>query len=109
MPPWIKIAQQTELYIAISLVLLCIDISELKPLAPRALFVSWIDTPSLFMVVAYVGWRWMDIDKQTSIIMSGATFICGSSAAIALGSALGKRKPPLQRKPPLIGSYIYPF
>ncbi|KAI8337724.1 hypothetical protein BC941DRAFT_396692 [Chlamydoabsidia padenii] len=89
MPPWIKIAQQTELYIAISLVLLCIDISELKPLAPRALFVSWIDTPSLFMVVAFIGWRWMGIDKQTSIIMSGATFICGSSAAIALGSALG--------------------
>ncbi|ORZ17693.1 hypothetical protein BCR42DRAFT_460331 [Absidia repens] len=88
-PPWLKIAQQTELYIAISLVLLCIDISELKPLAPRALFVSWIDTPSLFMVVAFIGWRWLDIDKQTSIIMSGATFICGSSAAIALGSALG--------------------
>lgn len=96
LPPWIKIAQQTELYIAISLVLLCIDISELKPLAPRALFVSWIDTPSLFMVVAYIGWRWMDIDKQTAIIMSGATFICGSSAAIALGSALGERKTPQQ-------------
>ncbi|KAI8328496.1 hypothetical protein BC941DRAFT_363739 [Chlamydoabsidia padenii] len=89
LPPWIKIAQQTELYIAISLVLLCIDISVLKPLAPRALFVSWIDTPTLFMVVAFIGWRWLDIDKQTSIIMSGATFICGSSAAIALGSALG--------------------
>ncbi|CAO3598560.1 unnamed protein product [Absidia cylindrospora] len=88
-PPWLKIAQQTELYIAISLVLLCIDISELKPLAPRALFVSWIDTPTLFMAVAFIGWRWLDIDKQTSIIMSGATFICGSSAAIALGSALG--------------------
>ncbi|ORZ12287.1 hypothetical protein BCR42DRAFT_331753 [Absidia repens] len=89
LPPWIKIAQQTELYIAISLVLLCIDISVLKPLAPRALFVSWIDTPTLFMLVAFIGWRWLDIDKQTSIIMSGATFICGSSAAIALGSALG--------------------
>ncbi|KAI8092740.1 uncharacterized protein BX664DRAFT_328023 [Halteromyces radiatus] len=89
LPHWIKIAQQTELYIAISLVLLCIDIAVLKPLAPRALFVSWLDTPTLFMVVAFIGWRYLDIDKQTSIIMSGATFICGSSAAIALGSAMG--------------------
>ncbi|CAO3623802.1 unnamed protein product [Cunninghamella blakesleeana] len=87
--PWLKIAQQTELYIAISLVLLCIDFSVLKPLAPRALFVSWIDTPTLFMLVAWIGWRFMDIDKQTSIIMSGATFICGSSAAIALGASMG--------------------
>ncbi|KAI7895033.1 uncharacterized protein EV154DRAFT_496750 [Mucor mucedo] len=88
-PPWLKIAQQTELYIAISLVLLCIDISVLRPLAPRALFVSWIDTPTLFLVVAYFGWKVLKIDTQTAIIMSGATFICGSSAAIALGASMG--------------------
>lgn len=89
LPTFLKVAQQTELYIAISLVLLCIDISVLKPLAPRALFVSWIDTPLLFMVVALAGWRLLHIDLQTSIILSGATFICGSSAAIALGSSMG--------------------
>ncbi|CAO3668627.1 hypothetical protein G6F70_007617 [Rhizopus microsporus] len=89
LPPWLKIAQQTEPYIAISLVLLCIDISVLKPLAPRALFVSWIDTPTLFMIVAYFGWKILKIDTQTAIIMSGATFICGSSAAIALGASMG--------------------
>ncbi|KAI8073087.1 hypothetical protein BC940DRAFT_364192 [Gongronella butleri] len=89
LPPWLKIAQQTELYISISLVLLCIDITVLRPLAPRALFVSWIDTPTLFLAVAYIGWHFLDIDKQTSIIMSGATFICGSSAAIALGASMG--------------------
>lgn len=89
LPPWLKIAQQTELYIAVSLVLLCIDITVLRPLAPRALFVSWIDTPTLFMVVAYFGYKVLKIDMQTAIIMSGATFICGSSAAIALGGAIG--------------------
>ncbi|KAG1468337.1 hypothetical protein G6F56_003886 [Rhizopus delemar] len=88
-PAWLKVALQTELYIAISLVLLCIDMSVLRPLAPRALFVSWIDTPTLFMVVAFFGWRVLKIDTQTAIIMSGATFICGSSAAIALGSSMG--------------------
>ncbi|KAG0202338.1 hypothetical protein BGX28_005126 [Mortierella sp. GBA30] len=86
--PWLKVAQQTELYIAISLVLLCINFTVLKPLAPRALFVSWIDTPSLFVVVAMMGVSWLKIDFQTSMIMSGATFICGSSAAIALASSL---------------------
>ncbi|KAG0039963.1 hypothetical protein BGZ82_005934 [Podila clonocystis] len=89
LPAWLKVAQQTELYIAISLVLLCIDIAVLKPLAPRALFVSWIDTPTLFVLVALVGTTWLRIDLQTSMIMSGATFICGSSAAIALSASLG--------------------
>ncbi|KAF9908808.1 hypothetical protein EC991_009511 [Linnemannia zychae] len=87
--PWLKVAQQTELYIAISLVLLCIDFTVLKPLAPRALFVSWIDTPTLFVVVAMLGVSWLKIDLQTAMIMSGATFICGSSAAIALSASLG--------------------
>ncbi|KAI9251752.1 hypothetical protein BDA99DRAFT_444255 [Phascolomyces articulosus] len=89
LPGYLKVAQQTELYIAVSLVLLCIDISVLRPLAPRALFVSWIDTPLLFMVVAWVGWTVLKIDRQTAIILSGATFICGSSAAIALGASMG--------------------
>ncbi|KAI7848325.1 hypothetical protein BDC45DRAFT_547266 [Circinella umbellata] len=89
LPGYLKVAQQTELYIAASLVLLCIDISVLRPLAPRALFVSWLDTPLLFMVIAWVGWRVLKIDRQTAIILSGATFICGSSAAIALGASMG--------------------
>ncbi|KAF9930272.1 hypothetical protein FBU30_000692 [Linnemannia zychae] len=88
LPPWLKIAQQTELYIAISLVLLCIDFTVLRPLAPRALFVSWIDTPTLFVAVAMLGVSWLKIDLQTAMIMSGATFICGSSAAIALAASL---------------------
>jgi uncharacterized membrane protein YadS len=58
-------------------------------LAPRALFVSWIDTPTLFVVVAIMGVSWLKIDLQTAMIMSGATFICGSSAAIALSASLG--------------------
>ncbi|KAF9194544.1 hypothetical protein BGZ51_009107 [Haplosporangium sp. Z 767] len=89
LPAWLKVAQQTELYIAISLVLLCIDVAVLRPLAPRALFVSWIDTPSLFVLVALIGTTWLRIDLQTAMIMSGATFICGSSAAIALSASLG--------------------
>jgi len=66
-----------------------IDFEVLKPLAPRALFVSWIDTPTLFVVVAIIGTSWLKIDLQTAMIMSGATFICGSSAAIALAASLG--------------------
>ncbi|KAG0309813.1 hypothetical protein BGZ98_007547 [Dissophora globulifera] len=89
LPPWLKVAQQTELYIAISLVLLCIDFSVLKPLAPRAIFVSWLDTPALFVLVALIGTTWLRIDLQSAMIMSGATFICGSSAAIALSASLG--------------------
>ncbi|KAL1917904.1 uncharacterized protein VTP21DRAFT_3738 [Calcarisporiella thermophila] len=89
-PRWLKIAMQTELYISISLVLLCIDISVLKPLASRAIFVSWIDTPLLFPLMAYfVGYKWLRIDIQLAIIMAGASIICGSSAAVALAASLG--------------------
>ncbi|RUS20886.1 hypothetical protein BC937DRAFT_94141 [Endogone sp. FLAS-F59071] len=89
LPLWLKVAQQTELYIAISLVLLCIDMSVLRPIAPRALFVSWLDTPTMFIAVAFVGYKYLKIDLQSSVIMSGATFICGSSAAVALATSIG--------------------
>lgn len=39
-----------------------------------------------------MGTAWLKIDLQTSMIMSGATFICGSSAAIALAASLGAGK-----------------
>ncbi|RUS30304.1 hypothetical protein BC938DRAFT_479577 [Jimgerdemannia flammicorona] len=89
LPPWLKVAQQTELYIAISLVLLCIDMSVLRPLAPRAVFVSWLDTPTMFISIAFVGYKYLKIDLHNAIIMSGATFICGSSAAVALAASIG--------------------
>ncbi|ORX89911.1 hypothetical protein K493DRAFT_232096 [Basidiobolus meristosporus CBS 931.73] len=88
MPAWLKIVHQTEFYIAISLVLLCIDFHILGPLAPKALLVSWIDTPIGFILVSWLGYHYMKIDLEFATITSGATFICGSSAAIALGNSI---------------------
>lgn len=91
-PVWLKVAQQTELYIATSLVLLLIDFSELKPLATRALLVSWIDTPVLFVLMSYVGHRVFGLAMPQSLIMSACALVCGSSAAMAIAAAMSLKK-----------------
>jgi uncharacterized membrane protein YadS len=91
-PAYLKIAQQTELYIATSLVLLFIDMKELAPLASHAFVVSWIDTPVIFVAMSIVGWKLFRFPLPDSIIVSGMTVVCGSSAAIALAAAMSLKK-----------------
>ncbi|KJE97090.1 hypothetical protein CAOG_07561 [Capsaspora owczarzaki ATCC 30864] len=91
-PKWVAISMQTELYIATSLVLLCIDFSVLGPLAPRAIVVAWIDTPIFFILMSFFGFYVLGINIHSAIIMAGTALICGSSAAIALTVALNVRK-----------------
>jgi uncharacterized membrane protein YadS len=88
----LKIAQETEIYIATSLVLFLINIDELALLARNAFLVSWIDTPVLFVLSSAIGSRFFKLEIKDSIIVSGMTLICGSSAAIALASAVGAPK-----------------
>ena len=88
---WIKAAQQTELYIAVSLVMLCINIDQLSQLASKALLVSYVDTPILFIFCAMIGIYIMKMDRESAIILSGATLICGSSAAVALATSVGAK------------------
>ncbi|TPX53997.1 hypothetical protein SeMB42_g00512 [Synchytrium endobioticum] len=77
--------------------IILIGFSVLSPLIGRAVIVSWIDTPILSVMVSALVWWALKLDLQLSIIMSGATMICGSSAAMALSSSMGAtRKAELQ-------------
>ena len=67
-PKWIKIAQQTEAYIAVSLVLLLIDINELLQLAFRAVVVACVDTPILVIVMPMIGVLLFKQDRTLVII-----------------------------------------
>lgn len=87
-PTWLKIAQQTELYIASSLVLLLIDLQQLGTLGSRAFLVAWVDTPVLCVLMVYFGWRILKVHITDAIILCSTTLICGSSAAIAMTNAL---------------------
>jgi len=91
-PDWLKITMQTELYIAVSLVLLCVDFSLLLPILPKTLLVCYIDVPILFVVFSWLGWKWLRVDLESSLIMSGAALICGSAAAMAIGKSLDTPK-----------------
>src|SRR3990167_5763637 len=91
-PKWIKIAQQTEAYIAVSLVLLLIDINELLQLAFRAVVVACVDTPILVIVMPMIGVLVFKQDRTLVIITTCVAVICGSSAGMASAAALGLDK-----------------
>lgn len=88
-PNWFDSSLLTEPYIATSLVMLLINSSSLVPLAGKSLFVSWIDTPLLFIVFSFVGVSLFKLDESKSLITSGVALICGSSAGKAIGKAMG--------------------
>lgn len=88
-PPWLKVALQTELYIATSLVLLLVDFTQLAHLGSKAFFVAWIDTPVLTILMTYLGYQFLEISLCDSLIITCTTMICGSSAAMAITSSLG--------------------
>lgn len=79
-PNWFDSSLLTEPYIATSLVMLLINASSLGPLAGKSLFVSWIDTPLLFVVFSFIGVALFKLDESKSLITSGVALICGSSA-----------------------------
>ena len=87
-PSWFKVAQQTELYIATSLVLLLIDFEQLAKLGPRALAISWLDTPILTILMSLVGFKFMGMVLSDAVILCCTTMVCGTSAAIAITAAM---------------------
>ncbi|EAS04291.1 membrane protein, putative (macronuclear) [Tetrahymena thermophila SB210] len=89
----LDLAKQTELYIATSLVLLVINYSDLKTIIGNSVFVAWIDTPILFVLFSYIGVTVFKLRPKQSMILTGCTVICGSSAATAIRNSLkGKEK-----------------
>eukprot|EP00010_Vexillifera_abyssalis_P001750 CAMPEP_0201555562 /NCGR_PEP_ID=MMETSP0173_2-20130828/49808_1 /ASSEMBLY_ACC=CAM_ASM_000268 /TAXON_ID=218659 /ORGANISM="Vexillifera sp., Strain DIVA3 564/2" /LENGTH=267 /DNA_ID=CAMNT_0047967417 /DNA_START=457 /DNA_END=1257 /DNA_ORIENTATION=- len=93
MPIAIRVASQTGLYISISLVLLCVDLSVVKDIIGPSIGVAWIDTPILFVCFSAVGFYLLKIDLHLSILLSGAAVICGTSAAIALATVVSRDSP----------------
>jgi uncharacterized integral membrane protein (TIGR00698 family) len=89
-PPWLRAAARTELFIKTGLVLLGAEILFGKMLQQGAagLGVAWGVTPIVFVFMYFFGTRTLAISSKPLVAtISAATSVCGVSAAIAVGAA----------------------
>ena len=92
-------ASSAEFFIKISVVLLITDVMQLRDIGWQGLCVAGIDTPVTLFLSYKLGLWFMRLsravqpsDKLQCIVMASALTICGSSAAAAVGSAVGTSK-----------------
>jgi uncharacterized integral membrane protein (TIGR00698 family) len=94
-PTWLKPALRSELYIKTGLVLLGAEVlfGNILNLGLPGLFVAWLVTPTVLIVMYLVGTRLMKIGSPALVIViAAATSVCGVSAAIAAAAAARAKK-----------------
>lgn len=78
-----------EFFIKVGVLLLATDMTAIAELGGPGLAVAWVDTLSVLCVFTFIGTKIFKFAWRESIIIVGATCICGSSAATAIAVALG--------------------
>ena len=94
-PARLKPALRSELYIKTGLVLLGAEVlfGNILNLGLPGLFVAWLVTPTVIIVMYLVGTRLMKIGSPALVIViAAATSVCGVSAAIAAAAAARAKK-----------------
>jgi uncharacterized integral membrane protein (TIGR00698 family) len=94
-PAWMRDGIRSELFIKIGLVLLGAEIlfSNILKLGAPGLFVAWLVTPTVIIVMFWFGTRVLRMgSKCLVIIVAAATSVCGVSAAIAAAAASRAKK-----------------
>lgn len=67
---------------------MAVNFNSVAAIGLPGLCIAWLDT-CLVMIVGYMfATRVMDLDQRSAVVVSGATSICGSSAATAIASAV---------------------
>ena len=94
-PVWIRPALRAELYIKTGLVLLGAEIlfGNMLSLGLPGLFVAWMVTPVVLVVMYQFGTRLLKIESRALVIViATATSVCGVSAAIVAAAATRAKK-----------------
>ena len=94
-PTWLRPALRSELYIKTGLVLLGAEIlfGNMLSLGLPGLFVAWMVTPVVLVVMYQCGTRLLKIESRALVIViATATSVCGVSAAIAAAAATRAKK-----------------
>lgn len=94
-PDWLKPAIQTEFYIKAGLVIMGAEVlfSNIKEFGIYGLGIAWLVTPVVIIFMWLFGTRILKMqNKRMVMIISAATSVCGTSAAIACAAACKGKK-----------------
>ena len=94
-PEWLKPAIRTEFYIKTGLVIMGFSVlfSNIAKFGLYGLGIAWIVTPIVIIFMWWLGTKVFKIDNKPLVItLAAATSVCGTSAAIATGTAAKAKK-----------------
>ncbi|MCI1996791.1 MAG: YeiH family protein [Clostridium luticellarii] len=93
-PKWFETALRTELYVKVGIVLLgaTLPFTLIVKAGPVAFLQATLIAVSTFLIIYFVGTKWLGLDKRFAATLGAGGSICGVSASIAVGSAIQTKK-----------------
>lgn len=91
---WFSSALRTELYVKVGIVLLgaTLPFTLIIQVGPVAFLQATVIAIITFLVIYFVGTRWLGLDNQFAATLGVGGSVCGVSAAIAVGGAIKAKK-----------------
>jgi uncharacterized integral membrane protein (TIGR00698 family) len=87
--PGLHFAQKTLLRLGVALYGLNLSLHQILHVGPAAIGVDVFIVASTVLVGWWVGFRWLRMDRETVLLASSGSAICGAAAVIAAESVLG--------------------
>ena len=87
--PGLHFAQKTLLRIGVALYGLNLSLTQILHVGPAAIVVDIFMVASTMLVGWWIGYRWLRMDRETVLLASSGSAICGAAAVIATESVLG--------------------
>ncbi len=87
--PGLHFAQKTMLRIGVALYGLNLSLAQILRVGPAAIAVDIFIVASTVFVGWWIGYRWLKMDRETVLLASSGSAICGAAAVIAAESVLG--------------------
>jgi uncharacterized integral membrane protein (TIGR00698 family) len=87
--PGLHFAQKTLLRLGVALYGLNLSLPQILQVGPAAIVADLFIVSSTIFVGWWVGYRWLGMDRDTVLLASAGSGICGAAAVIATESVLG--------------------
>ncbi|MGO9994473.1 MAG: YeiH family protein [Steroidobacteraceae bacterium] len=87
--PGLQFAQKTFLRLGVALYGLNLSLPQILQVGPAAIVADLFIVSSTILVGWWVGYRWLRMDRDTVLLASAGSGICGAAAVVATESVLG--------------------
>jgi uncharacterized integral membrane protein (TIGR00698 family) len=87
--PGLQFAQKTLLRVGVALYGLNLSLQQILHVGPAAIVADLFIVSSTILVGWWVGFRWLRMDRDTVLLASAGSGICGAAAVVATESVLG--------------------